>query len=171
MEQIVASLIKIISRYEFLNNLIPGIILCLIFKYIGYNFTDDNWLTNLVIYYFIGLVNSRISSLSIEYLCRKTSFIEWRNYSSYNNAKNKRPYLATMQEIANMYRSMASVFMITLLAILYKQIANYCLWLNNNGYWIICILLFVLFIFSYRKQVNYIVKNIDELDNDKKCSN
>lgn len=114
MEQIISLLIKSISRYEFLNNLIPGVMLCYILKSIGYDFIDNNWLINFIIYYFAGLINSRFSSLIIESLCKKTSFIKWRDYSSYNKAKMKRPFIATMQELANMYRSMASVFMIAL---------------------------------------------------------
>lgn len=167
MEQIVTSFIKTISRYEFLNNLIPGIILCHILKYVGYDFITNNWLADFVIYYFAGLVNGRVSSLIIEYLCKKTSFIEWRDYSRYNRAKNKRPFIATMQEIANMYRSMASIVMIALLVLLYKAIANHCVWFNDNDYWIGLILLFILFLFSYRKQVNnYVVMNIDEVENE-----
>lgn len=66
MEQIISLLIKSISRYEFLNNLIPGVMLCYILKSIGYDFIDNNWLINFIIYYFAGLINSRFSSLIIE---------------------------------------------------------------------------------------------------------
>ena len=171
MEQIINILIKSISRYELLNNLIPGIILCFILEYIGYEITNDDWLTNIVIYYFAGLVNGRISSVVLEFLCKKISFIDWRSYSSYNNAKNKRSNIVTLQEIANMYRSLASVFMIALSALLYRHISNYWFWLDNNCYWIIWGLLFVLFLFSYRKQVKYVTKIIDEVENDEKPSN
>lgn len=137
--------------------------LCYILKYLGYDFIDNNWLINFIVYYFAGIVNSRVSSLIIESLCQKLSFIEWRDYSSYNKIKKRQPFIATNQEIANMYRSMASVFMIALFVLLYKQISEYCIWFKNNGYWIGLILLFILFLFSYRKQVNnYVIKYIDE---------
>lgn len=172
MEQIISLLIKSISRYEFLNNLIPGVMLCYILKSIGYDFIDNNWLINFIIYYFAGLINSRFSSLIIESLCKKTSFIKWRDYSSYSKAKMKRPFIATMQELANMYRSMAFVFMIALFFVLYKQISKHCILFDNNDYWIGLILLFILFIFSYRKQVNnYVVKNIDEVESETESSN
>lgn len=168
MEQIIDILIKSVSRYELLNNLIPGIILCIILKYIGYEIADNDWVTNIVLYYFVGLVNGRISSIVLEFLCKIISFIEWRSYGGYNNAKNKRSNIVTLQEIANMYRSLASVFMIALCALLYKNISNYWIWLDNNGYWIIWLLLFVLFLFSYKKQVKFVTKIIDEVENEEK---
>lgn len=82
MEQIISSLIKSLSRYEFINNLIPGVLLCYILKHIGYDFIGNNWFTNLIVGYYAGLINSRFSSLIIEEICRKLSFIEWRDYDS-----------------------------------------------------------------------------------------
>lgn len=163
-------LIKTLSRYEMLNNLIPGIILCFILKCIGYEITDDDWLINIVLYYFVGLVNGRISSVFLEPLCKKISLVEWRSYKSYNKAKNKCPNIVTMQEITNMYRSLASVFMVALCALLYKHISNHCIWLDDNSYWIIWFLLLALFLVSYRKQVSYIIKIIDEVEKEEKPS-
>ena len=168
MEQIISSLIKSLSRYEFINNLIPGVLLCYILKHIGYDFIGNNWFTNLIVGYYAGLINSRFSSLIIEEICRKLSFIEWRDYDSYNKAKESRPFITTMQELANMYRALTSVFIIALLALLYKKISIYCIWLDNNDFWIGLILLLILFLCSYRKQVNnYVIKNIDEVKNEK----
>ena len=170
MEQIIDILIKSFSRYELLNNLIPGIILCFILKCIGYEITDDDWFINIVLYYFVGLVNGRISSLVLEPLCKTISLVKWRSYSSYNKAKNKRPNIVTLQEIANMYRSLASVFVIALCALLYKHISNHYICLDDNDYWIIWLVLLALFLFSYRKQVSYIIKIIDEVEKEEKTT-
>lgn len=169
METIISKISEKISRYEIINNLIPGTALCFILSYIGYPILDYSASVCVMICYLVGLINSRFSSLIIEWLCRKTKLIKWRDYSLYNSAKKERPFVGTLQEIANMYRSFVSVSLISLIAYVIQRILPQCVFLQNNGIWILIVLLLVLFFFSYRKQVNeYVVKNIDEVENDKK---
>lgn len=166
---IISDLSKKISRYEIMTNLIPGFVLFAILNRLGYDMASRNeiWL-QLCVCYILGLINNRFSSLAIEGLCRACKIIKWRDYDLYNKAKVERPFIATMQESANMYRSFASLFLLSLSAVIYKCICDKCQWMNENGYWIVLILLFLLFMFSYRKQVNeYVIKNIDEVINAK----
>lgn len=162
---IITDISKKISRYEIINNLIPGFVLFVLLKQLGFQQLniEETWL-QIVVCYILGLINSRFSSLIVEGLSRKLKFIEWRDYAKFNETKAKRPFVATLQESANMYRAFASLFLLSLLAVLSKLICCNCPWMQNNGYWIVLILLFLLYIFSYRKQVNdYVVKNIDEV--------
>ena len=168
METIISKILENISRYEILNNLIPGSALCFILSYLGYPILDYNYGVCIVICYLVGLINGRFSSLVIEWLCKKTKLIKWRKYSLYNSAKKERPFVETLQEIANMYRAFVSVFFISLIAYVIQLILPQCGFLQDNGIWILIVVLLVLFLFSYRKQVNeYVVKNIDEVENDK----
>lgn len=168
METIISKILKNISRYEILNNLIPGSALCFILSYLGYPILDYNYGVCIAICYLVGLINGRFSSLVIEWLCKKTKLIKWREYSLYNSAKKERPFVETLQEISNMYRAFISVFFISLNAYAIQRILPKCVFLQNNGIWILIVSLLMLFLFSYRKQVNeYVVKNIDEVENDK----
>lgn len=166
---IITDISKKISRYEIINNLIPGFVLFVVLKQLGFQQLniEETWL-QIVVCYILGLINSRFSSLIVEGLSRKLKFIEWRDYAKFNETKAKRPFVATLQESANMYRAFASLFLLSLLAVLYKVICENCSWMQSNGYWIVLILLFLLYIFSYRKQVNdYVIKNIDEVTDGK----
>lgn len=166
---IISDLSKKISRYEIMTNLIPGFVMYAIFTRLGYeiSFGSEIWL-QICVCYILGLINGRFSSLVIEGVCRTCKFVKWRGYDLYNNAKTERPFIAALQESANMYRSFASLFLLALLAVFYKWMCCNCSWICDNGYWIVLILLFFLFLFSYRKQVNeYVVKNIDEVINAK----
>lgn len=63
------NLIKLLSKflkYEILNNLIPGVALCYILSLIGYHVWGEDWVINIVVSYFIGMICSRFSSLCIE---------------------------------------------------------------------------------------------------------
>lgn len=171
METILTKLSETFSHYEILNNLIPGSALCFILSYMGYPILDYSVGVCIVICYLVGLINSRFSSLVVEGICRKTKFIKWREYEQYNLAKKERPFLESILESANMYRAFLSVFLISLIAYGFQKILPQCGFIQRYDLWILLSLLFLLFLFSYRKQVNnYIVKNIDDVQNKPKES-
>lgn len=164
MDKLVDTLLGKISRYEVATNLIPGTLLTLILRRIGFDFFIDSTFINLIICYYIGLINNRFSSLCVEGLMRRLNLIEWRDYNKYNKAKKERPFIATLQEIANQYRSFTAVFILSVLALGYYYIQSSCHFVAEYGYVFVIILVTLLFFFSYRKQVNdYVVKNIDEV--------
>lgn len=164
MESILTKLLEKVSHYEIVNNLIPGAALCFILSYIGYPILDHDFGKCVIVCYLMGVVNSRFSSLFVEWLFRKSHFIEWRNYDLYCRAKKEKPFVGTLLEIANMYRAFVSVFIISLAAYGLMLLSGKWLWLSQNSTWVLLVLALVLFAFSYRKQTNeYVVKNIDEV--------
>lgn len=169
MENFLTKILEKISKYEIVNNLIPGTALCFILSYIGYPILDYNFGICLIICYLVGIINGRFSSVVIETICKKTKFVQWKDYTLYNNAKKVRPFVETLQENANMYRSFASVFLISLIAYIVQKNLSECDFLKNHGLWILMLLLVILYMFSYRKQINdYVVKNIDEVEQEEK---
>ncbi len=86
MDELV-KLIGKLSKYEILNNLLPGAVMCYLLSLIGYSLWQNEWFLNVVISYVIGMICSRFSSLCIEWLFRKCKFIQWRKYDLYNKAK------------------------------------------------------------------------------------
>lgn len=165
MEQLIKLLSKF-SKYEILNNLIPGVALSFILTKAGYAVWGSDWVVNIVVSYFVGMICSRFSSLCIEEPFKKWGWIKWREYEQYNKAKSQRPFIALLQENANMYRSLAGAFVLALLAVGYSKI-RYCnVCLHDIELPVLILLLALLYIFSYRKQINeYVVKNIDEVNN------
>lgn len=164
METFLTKLFEKISHYEILNNLIPGSALCLILNYIGYPILEYNGWVCIVICYLVGIINSRFSSVAIEWICKKTHLIEWRDYELYNKAKKERPFIATLQESANMFRAFFSVFFISLCAYGIMKLSIKWTWLAQYGMLILLVALLLLFALSYCKQINkYVVKNIDEV--------
>ena len=70
--EVIKLLVDKLSQYNFLTNILPGTVLCLILKHIGYDIIpfENLYLTGIV-FYFIGMVNNRFSSLIIEWICIK----------------------------------------------------------------------------------------------------
>ena len=156
-----------ITRYNLFNNLLPGIIFIFLIREttklefilnIGSNIFDY-----LFIAYFIGLVISRFGSLIIEPSLRKIKFITFSDYKSYLEAVKKDKKIEIINEENNSYRSYISLF--TLFFIFHVVIFTInCFDLNvENMIFYISIILFILFVFSYKKQTDYIRGRINKV--------
>lgn len=168
MEKFLIKLFDTISKYEIVTNLIPGALLAYILSYIGYELFFENVFINIIVCYYVGVVNNRFSSLCLEELMRRAKWIEWRDYDKYNKAKQERPFVATLQQTANQFRAFTAVFVLAILAFFFKLLQNNCNFFDKYGYLFLVGALFFLFFFSYRKQVNdYVIKNIDEVNEQK----
>lgn len=166
MEKLISKFFDKISKYEIITNLIPGALLTYILSIIGYKVFFSNVFLDILVCYYVGIVNNRFSSLCIEELMRYKKWVKWREYDQYNKAKEKRAFIASLQQSANQFRAFAAVFILSLLAFFFKLLQDNCEFFDKYGYLFIIVALFFLFFFSYRKQINdYVVKNIDEVNN------
>ena len=157
-----AALFGKISNYNILNNLIPGAILCVVFKYlVGYNFMSVGTLELIVIFYFSGMINSRIGSLIFEPLLKKIKWVQFRNHHSFVEAEQKDKKINSLVEVNNMYRSMVSIAFTSLIVKLYYVGVELQWDFGNVSEWILLVALLLLFAFAYKKQTKYIVSRID----------
>ena len=62
----IESLLEKLSSYNLLNNLLPGAIFCYLLKTIVNIDISNNIVEDLFVYYFIGMIISRIGSIIIE---------------------------------------------------------------------------------------------------------
>jgi len=152
-----------LSRYNFLTNILPGTVLCIILKYwIGYDFiSDKNWYMLGVIFYFVGMVNNRFGSLVVEKLLQSTRFVKFAPYKDFIAAEKVDSKITTLSMENNVFRSYLSVAILSLLALLYKSIEAHCSWVENHGVVIVLALLVLLFGFSYRKQTKYVKERVE----------
>lgn len=151
-----------ISAYNLFNYLLPGILFVCISKYFtDYNFTQENNLIGAFLYYFIGMVVSRFGSLFVEPILKKISFLKFSDYKSFVAASKKDDKIELFSEINNTYRTIIAMFILLLLLKSYNYFE--ILWSISGkvSTFIAVILILVMFLFSYRKQTNYIRKRID----------
>ena len=178
MEEIGKSMLEKVSSYNILNNFLPGIIFCYMVKFFtGYELdTGSNW-ENIFIYYFWGLIISRVGSIVIESLLlkitiknkrsrRKENYIKRAPYEEYSRVSEKQSFIKILNETNNVYRTMISVFMCVLVIKLYEVISTY-IYKFVGGIGLIEDILFLLggmllFIMSYKKQTDYIRERIQE---------
>lgn len=154
-------LLSKISSYDLFNYLLTGIIFVILAsKFTCYSFIQQDIATGLFLYYFIGLVISRVDSLVIEPILRRISFIKFEPYKNFLEASEKDKKIELLSEVNNTYRTFCSLFIMLLLLKLYEGIQSRFPALNDWDMSIFVMLLLVIFLFSYRKQTGCIAKRI-----------
>ena len=151
-----------ITSYNIFNYLFPGVLFVIISKRLtDYDFVQDDNILGAFLYYFIGMVISRIGSVIIEPILKKVKFLKFREYNKYVIASKKDSKIELLSEVNNTYRTLNSMIISILCLKIYKSIETKFSLDNSVSLVTLTILIFILFIFSYRKQTNYITKRID----------
>ncbi len=154
-----SELINKISSYNLFNYLLPGAIFVVIFENITpYKITQSDLLVNAFLFYFIGLVISRIGSLIIEPIARQ--FVIFSNYKDFGNASKKDKKIEILSEENNTYRTFIALFVV----IFFIKTYNYFFPKSDYDLYILIFFLFTLFVFSYIKQIKYITKRIQNIN-------
>ena len=155
-------LISKLSNYDLFNNLFPGVIFAVISEKItSYSFLQKDIVISLFVYYFIGLVISRFGSLVIERVLKKIKFLKFVNYEDFVSASKNDPNVALLSETNNTYRAISSMFALLLILKICELIVNVCPILKEIGTYLVIFILFILFLLSYRKQTECVVKRVN----------
>jgi len=117
--------------------------------------------TNYLIFYFIGLSISRFGSLIIEPILKKIRFLKFAPYKDFVSASKKDPQIEIFSEANNTYRTLTSMMILLILFKTYAELELVFPTLEAFRIWILIILLFIMFLFSYKKQTDYISKRIN----------
>lgn len=157
-----SDLLQKISSYNIFNYLLPGTLFVILADAIThYSFAQQDIIIAAFLYYFIGLVISRLGSLIVEPLLRKSGFVKFTHYPDFVHASAKDLKLEVLSEANNTYRTFCAMLLALAGLKLYEVIDFHYLWLQGKGVYLIVAGLFVLFLFSYRKQTNYITKRVE----------
>ena len=151
-----------LSSYNIFNYLLPGILFSvLVSKMTELELIQKDLVGGVFIYYFVGLIVSRFGSLIIEPFLKKIKFLKFVDYKDLVQASSRDGKIDILLEANNMYRTFIATFLLLGLVKLYYLIANKWTFLNENSDWILILLIIGMFLFSYRKQTNYITKRIN----------
>lgn len=152
-----------LSGYNIFNYLLPGTLFVYLSKqFTSYSLIQENFLIGLFLYYFIGLVISRIGSLTLEKLLKEIEFIHFKPRKDFLKASKLDPKVDTLSEQNNMYRTLCSLPIVLAIFKFYDQVIKEVLpWSADISNYICMLGLFVLFLLSYRKQTEYVVESIE----------
>ena len=151
-----SELLQKLSTYNIFNYLFPGVVFVILLnRYTEINLVVDDVILGMFLYYFFGLVLSRIGSILIEPALRCTKIVEFSDYARFIRASKLDDKIELLSEVNNMHRTIIAM-LVVLLAISICNGSVTCL-LTAGLLGIV-----TLFVLSYRKQTSFITKRIDE---------
>ena len=167
--EIVTKLLDKLSSYQILNYLIPGSVYCVLLKHlVGYDIIHFSIVENVIICYFVGMVNSRLGSLILYPILKKTKFIKEAEYPDFVTAEKKDSKVTILSDINNVFRSFANVMLLLLCSLGIKNIDCIASFVVGNINWIAIISLLILFLFSVRKQTKFVRNRVEANKDDVK---
>lgn len=161
-----------LSSYNIFNYLLPGVLFAAIAdRFTSYSFITENLLVGFFVYYFLGLVISRIGSLFLEPFLKKIRFLKFAPYEEYVQSSKMDDKLEELSESNNMYRTLTATFFCLLGLFGLDAITKTYPLITGGIPVIICSVLVIIFVFSYRKQTKYIKDRIVISNQSKGSSN
>ena len=157
-----SELIQKLSSYNLFNYLFPGTVFAhLAERFTAYQLLQEDLFVAFFVYYFAGLVISRVGSLLIEPVLKKVGFVKFASYEDFVRREKEDQKLEVLSEANNTYRTLTSLFLSlgvlkgaeTLLALEAVPV--------QAGPVVLTLGLSALFLFSYRKQTEYIRKRVN----------
>lgn len=182
MEELVNGIVEKVSSYDIFNNFFPGIIFCYILRKTTRFFLADGevW-ENLFIYYFVGIIINRIGSIVVERTLKsikvkdkenniKEPFLKFTEYDNYIKTSEEEPFIKKLNETNNVYRTIISMVIVIIVIKLYDSflydIVNSFGKVGHDFVFItVCLLIIILFLYSYKKQTEYINSRIEKCCN------
>jgi hypothetical protein len=162
------NILEKLSSYNIFNYLLPGILFVTIAKYFtSYNLILENNFIGAFLYYFVGMVISRFGSLVIEPALKKIKFVKFATYSDFISASKKDEMISLLSEINNTYRTITSMLVILMLLKFYSYLDMQWHFQEDITILIVVVLIFLMFLFAYKKQTGYITKRITNANNPK----
>lgn len=151
------ALLEKLSSYNIFNYLFPGVLVAVLGSAVSsFNLLADDIVVGVFLYYFYGLVVSRIGSLILEPILKWIKVIEFAPYADFVTASRIDEKIEVLSEQNNMYRTLASTFLcLTLLALADFVLEGFPA-IFAYRVQVAVFLLLALFIWSYRKQTNYV---------------
>jgi hypothetical protein len=129
-------------------------------KFTDWNFVEPNLVLGLFVYYFYGLIISRVGSLLLEPFLKMTRFVQFADYGDYVRASKADPKIEILNESNNMYRTLCSVIFTLIILYGYQSLEQSEPTLSTYSRPLLATVLTCIFLFSYRKQTNYIKQRV-----------
>lgn len=154
-----------LSSYNLFNYLLPGFVFAAVADSLtSYKILQEDIIVGVFLYYFVGLIVSRIGSLFVEPLFKKIGIVQFSSYSDYIEASSKDDLIKVLSEANNMYRTFCALFLCLVILKIFQISSGALPFLESNTEVILVVFLLFLFGFSYRKQTAYIKSRVDKVN-------
>lgn len=158
-------IIEKMDSYNIFNYLLPGAIFDYMFEILFHmKLVQGNIVENLFVYYFLGMILSRIGSIIIGPICKKIKWVKFADYGDFIKASEKDDMVKLLSEVNNTYRTLLSGGIVLIVFKIYFFIVEKLSISNDINKIIAIVFIVVLFALSYRKQTKYVANRVKKVN-------
>jgi len=158
------TLLTRMSNYNVINYVLAGVLFAALGAWLtGYRLIIDNILVAVFVYYFTGLIISRIGSFVVEPALEKLGFVMAADHGDCQQAEQLDEKVSILSEVNSMYRTLCALTLSLLLLKGYEQLEGVGLFSPDSRPVLLVAFLFVLFAFAYRYQTKCVVDRVAKL--------
>lgn len=154
-----------LGSYQIITNLFPGIFFGIGLKiFLEITLPVHGTCEEIVVYYFMGVVINRVSSLIIKPVLKRCKFITETNYAEYIKASKKDSKIDVLSEMNNYFRALLTSSLLLLAVQILRLSVCKIEWVYLNRKWLLMVLSSLLFLFAYKKQTKIICKRVKAIN-------
>lgn len=157
-----SNFIEKMGSYQIMTNLLPGVFCGMALKLLlGIAMPMENIGEEIIVYYFMGFIINRISSLIVKPVLKKCKFIHEVSYPDYSRAMKIDSKIDILSETNNYFRALLTSSLLLIVIQMIRKSIWKIEWISSNWKWISMISLVILFLFAYKKQIKFICKRVE----------
>ena len=126
----------------------------------SFSLIQRSWIVGIVLYYFIGLVISRVGSLIVKPVLERIGFVKEAPYEDYVEASASDSRIGILSAQNNLFRTLCAMVMMLMGLKIGEKVIGILPWGADAYDSIVLVSLFMLFLFSYRKQAQDVVRRV-----------
>jgi hypothetical protein len=160
------SLLEKISSYNLFNYLFTGAVFLIgVDRIAGTECAGWSLIAFVLVAYFMGMVLSRIGSLMVEPIFKRTGFVKYTAYADFVKAEKTDAKIAPLLEMNNIYRTLIALFIVLGAVKVVVALTNKYPNLTPYIEWSWPFALALLFAIAYRKQTKFIFDRVTSSSN------
>lgn len=151
-----------LDTYQILTNLFPGFFFGLGLRYLfNFQLATSGAITDIVVFYFMGLIVGRFGSVVVEPCLEKLHLIRRSPYSAFLKAEKCDAKISSLLTACNYFRSLLAGVLLFPVIWLLKLLALQWQWFGSHWKVVLVFSLILLLFASYRKQIGFIRARVE----------
>ena len=150
-----------LSAYSIFGYLLPGSLFVILGERLtSFSLIQRSWIVGIVLYYFIGLVISRVGSLVVKPVLERIGLVREVSYNDYLEASESNSRVDILSAQNNLFRTLCAMVMMLIGLKIGEKVIGVLPWGADVYDFIVLVVLFILLLFSYRKQTQELVRRV-----------
>ena len=155
------AILEKLSAYNIFSYLLPGLLFVSLGERLtSFSLIQRSWIVGIVLYYFIGLVISRVGSLIVKPILERVGFVKEAPFEDYVEASASDSRIGVLSTRNNLFRTLCAMVMMLIGLKIGEKVIGILPWGADVYDFIFLVGLFVLLLFSYRKQAQAVVRRV-----------